>query len=121
MRFLSAITMAVVLLLAGCATNTDQYYWGSYEELIYQMYANPGEATPEVQIQKLTSDIQKAESSGKPVPPGVHAHLGMMFAAAGNLEQALGAFATEKANYPESAKFIDDVIERATRADKDEI
>ena len=76
-------------LLTACTTAPKtQYYWGSYEELLYLMYANPGEATPEMQIAKLTEDRHKAEAEGKPVPPGVNAHMGMMYAALGNAELA---------------------------------
>ena len=97
---------------AGCATQQPTYYWGNYESLLYTSYALPGEASPDLQIATITSDIQKAEAEGKPVPPGIHAHLGMMYVAAGNMEQAHVAFMQEKTLYPESTVLIDGIIER---------
>ena len=100
-------------LLMGCTTTKTQYYWGNYEQLVYQMYAEPGEATPEVQILKLTTDLQITTDKGMVTPPGVNAHLGMMYAAAGNSEQALAAFENEKRLFPESKKLMNDMITRA--------
>lgn len=103
--------------LAGCATVNQQYYWNSYEGLIYDMYNKPGKATPDVQIDKLTRDIQKAESVGRPTPPGVYAHLGFMYAAQGNMEKAEAAFNEEKTLYPESEVLINGMLERSKKTD----
>lgn len=106
------------VLATGCATQQEQYHWGSYEQLVYLMYAQPGESTPEVQIERLTRDRQKARKQGKPIPPGVNAHMGMMYAALGNTGQALAAFEEEKRLYPESRVFMDGMIKRAQEAAK---
>ncbi len=118
MRIRALLLSLLMAALTGCAGTQTQYYWGNYENLVYLMYAQPGEATPEVQIERLTTDRQKAEAAGLPVPPGVNAHMGMMYAALGNIEQALAAFEEEKRLYPESAKFMDDMISRATGGKK---
>jgi hypothetical protein len=97
---------------AGCATQNSIYYWGNYENLLYTSYALPGEASPNLQIAKITSDIQRADAEGKPVPPGIHAHLGMLYVAVDNMEQAHVAFIQEKTLYPESTIFMDGIIER---------
>ncbi len=109
-----ACFIVAACLLAGCVTQPkDTYYWGSYEQLIYDMYNKPGSADPALQIDKLTADINAAEQAGKPVPPGVHAHLGMMFAMQGNVEQSQAAFLQEKTLYPEAAVLIDGMMARA--------
>mgnify|MGYP006079235553 FL=1 len=105
--------LLVAVLSTGCVTPQTQYHWGEYESLLYQMYANPSEATPELQIQQLTQDKQEAEAAGKPIAPGINAHMGMMHAAMGNLEAAIAAFEEEKLRYPESKQFMDDMIDRA--------
>lgn len=107
-----------LLVLSGCASQKTQYYWGEYENFVYLMYAKPGEATPEVQIQRLVAERDLAQAAGKPVPPGVNAHLGMMYAASGNIEQALLSFEEEKRTYPESGKLMDDMIARAKGEEK---
>ncbi|MBV1880070.1 MAG: DUF4810 domain-containing protein [Pseudomonadales bacterium] len=100
--------------LLGCApAQKNYYYWGKYEQLIHDMYVKPGTADAGTQIQKLTTDIQKAQNYGKEVPPGVYAHLGFMYALKGNIAQAEDAFNEEKARYPESVVFIDGMMNRA--------
>lgn len=110
------IILLIAVLGGGCATNSEKYYWGSYENLIYKMYIKPGSADPGLQIISLTRDIQKAQDSGQKVPPGVHAHLGFMYAIQGNVEQSQAAFLQEKLLFPESAIFIDGMMTRASKA-----
>ena len=116
------LVLVVFLFLifgVGCTTTPTIYYWGSYENLLYKSYAEPGEAEPNLQIQALTTDIQRAQDEGKPVPPGVHAHLGMLYAAVDNVEQAHAAFVQEKTLYPESATFVDGIIARAFKGESE--
>lgn len=101
------------LLVSACQNTTNLYYWGEYEQLVYDMYHKPGSATPEVQIDKLSLDIEKANNSGQNLPPGVYAHLGLMYAAVGNMPAAESAFTAEKNLFPESAVFIDGMLKRA--------
>lgn len=113
------ILVCVLWLLAGCASNKNLYYWGHYEPLIYDMYVKPGKADPGTQIEKLTGDIQKAQGRDKTIPPGVYAHLGFMYAIQGNLGRAEEAFNEEKALYPESVVFIDGMMDRAIKINKE--
>lgn len=111
-----AATMAACLLLGACETTSSLYYWGDYEQLVYEMYNKPGKAPPELQVDKLSADIERAQSSGRKVAPGIHAHLGMMYASIGNMAAAEAAFANEKALYPESEVFLDGMLQRAYQA-----
>ncbi len=102
-------------LLVGCADpgpKPPAYSWGNYESLIYDMYAKPGEATPEAQIDQLSASLQASESSGTQAGPGVHAHLGYMQYLTGNVDAARDAFEQEKALYPESTAFIDGLLKQ---------
>ena len=113
MRGLKTHTLiGFLVVLSGCATSKPMYYWGEYEDLVYSMYVEPGEADPGTQVIKLTEDIQKAHDSGLNVPPGVHAHLGYMQYLQGNTSLGLHEFEVEKELYPESAIFIDGLLER---------
>lgn len=101
-------------LLAGCAMGPKPlYYWGNYEQLIYEMQVKPGAADPVKQIDLLTTDIQRASDHGLQVPPGLYAHLGFMYAIQGEGANALQAFNQEKALYPESTVLIDGMLKRA--------
>ena len=109
-------TVVLTVLLSACDTGpakpTLNYHWGDYDSLVYDMYAKPGEATPVVQISKLSAQIEETKSRGEPVPPGVHAHLGYMQYISGNTDAAVIEFEQERAAYPESAVFIDGIIRR---------
>ena len=103
----------VFFLIQGCVAQKQTLYnWGSYEQLIYQNYANPGKASPEEQILKLEADSQIAKSKNKPLPPGFHAQMGVLFFQMGKLDQARQAFITEGELFPESRQFMDRLISR---------
>ncbi len=111
LSFGAALISAAFVLLSGCASST-KYYWGSYENLIYSQYQEPGKATPEYQIQVLEADIQKARSANMPLPPGFYAHLGYQYLQAGKAVEARNYFTAEKKAFPESAKLMDRFIQR---------
>lgn len=106
------LLLASILIMVGCATSEPLYFWGDYEDLIYQMYIKPGSADSTTQISKLKENINQASSAGKTVPPGLHAHLGYMYFLQGDGHAALLEFETEKILFPESAKFIDGLTGR---------
>ena len=97
------------LLLTGCST-PSLYTWGHYEDLVYVSYAAPGKAPPEMQIEKLEQDYQKARAANRRMHPGFHAHLGYLYFQTGKLDQARQEFETEKAEFPESAVFMDRLL-----------
>lgn len=106
MHLKKAAAVIVVLLLAGCANKTPQkiYQWGDYQKSVYQYYTN--ETTPQDQIAALRTLIETAQASNKPVPPGVHAHLGMLYSNTGDAGLAMAEFNAEKNQYPESAAYM---------------
>src|SRR6266478_5424546 len=98
--------LALLGLVAGCESPSI-YSWGHYEGLVYASYAAPGKVSPEMQVERLEEDYQKARAQNKPVPPGFHAHLGHLYYQLGKMDQARQEFQTEKATFPESAVFMD--------------
>jgi hypothetical protein len=113
-RFLALAGLALAgALLSACAEpgpRPPAYAWGGYEDLIYAMYAKPGEATPEVQIERLSASLQEGESKDLKAGPGVYAHLGYMQYLTGNVDAARDAFEREKGLYPESTAFMDRLL-----------
>lgn len=118
MPWLKAALVTTCIVLSACETTSNLYYWGSYERLLYDMYNKPGAAPAELQIDALSTDIEKAENSGQKVAPGIHAHLGLMYASVGNMAAAEAAFNNEKRLYPESATLLDGMLQRAYDARK---
>ena len=107
-------TMAVfglALVLVGCATRSPPLYqWGNYEELIYTSYAAPGNVPPEKQVEILEADYQKARAGNQRMPPGWHAQLGFLYFQLGKADQGRQELLTEKAQFPESAVFVDRLL-----------
>lgn len=116
MRVFKQVLVSILLIVTiqGCETTQTRplYYWGEYEPLIYDMYHRPGNAPPSEQINKLIETIDKSEGTGRLVAPGIHAHLGFMYAAQGNIGLAEQAFHNEMALYPESRVFIEGMLAR---------
>jgi hypothetical protein len=108
--FKRGIVVLFCALTIGCAASEPRYFWGDYEDLIYQMYIEPGSADSTIQIAKLQDDIGKAGAEGKPVPPGLHGHLGYMYLVQGDTHNAVLEFETEKRLFPESTQFIDGLM-----------
>jgi hypothetical protein len=101
---------AGILALAGCASQPTQYSWGSYEEVIYASYLSRSDLPAEKQIEMLEKDYQAARAENKRMPPGWHAQLAYLYYEIGKPEQARQELLTEKAEFPESAVFMDRLL-----------
>jgi len=98
---------AVAMLLTGCVTAPQTiYYNGGYSSAVYQ-YLKNDEMSIEEQIGILETIIEQAANEGKPVLPGVHAHLGLLYFDSGNPGLGTNHFETEKQLFPESVSYID--------------
>ena len=106
------IGLAVAALLIGCANSTTLYEWGRYEDAIYDMYLTPGKVSNAEEIERLEQQIVETVSAEKFVPPGLHAHVAYLYISDGDFVTALVHLQSEKAKFPESAHFIDGIIER---------
>lgn len=96
-----------LLALTGCVTKQQPIYgWGNYQQQVYQ-YFKADTKSNEEQIAALEESMQKNRSKGTPLPPGYHAHLGMLYANAGKPDMVVQEFETEKALFPESAPYMD--------------
>jgi len=105
-----------ILSMTGCMQpKPNIYYWGNYEQLVHDMYLKPGSADAPTQIEKLSSDLQNAESRGLKIHPGLYAQLGFMYALEGRMVEMESAFNQEKSLFPESTIFIDGLLKRAKR------
>lgn len=109
------ITMAIALGIVGCKTTEPLYYYGEYNTAVYTYLKGEG-ATLEEQITALKETIELADANGKPIAPGVHAHLGMLYFETGNPQQGEVHFEQEKQIFPESVQYIDFLLTSAKGA-----
>ena len=101
---------ALIACLSGCESSPDALYsWGSYESQVYA-YLN-GESR-EKQILALERDAEKILANNKNVPPGFYAHLGLLYAEAGDEAKAIACFEIEKIRFPEAGVYMDFLLRR---------
>jgi len=106
---LTALLMGATLLV-GCASGPKPIYqWEHYQPQVYEYFKGQ---SPEQQITVLEEDQEKIKSAGNRVPPGLHAHLGMLYAQAGNDSKAVAEFQAEKTLFPESAAYMDFLLKK---------
>lgn len=103
-------SMGVTMLLAGCATGPQPLYqWESYQTQVYDYFKGDSK---EKQIEALERDLEKMHAKGHVAPPGVQAHLGLLYATTGNDGKAAMYLTAEKTQYPESSAYIDFLLKK---------
>lgn len=103
-RFLSVCTVAAVL--SACSQPKTLYSWESYQPSVYA-YLEKGGTDHLSQTEDMEENIQTASAQNKALPPGFHAHLGMLYLKNGQTEKATEQFEKERVTYPESVWFMD--------------
>ena len=98
-----ALASAAALLLSGCVDDSPRqlYYWdGAYTSSVYEYLTQEGDAG--AQIAALEQSLQKAYQRAAKVPPGLHAHLGLLYLSQGNGAKFKAYVEKEAELYPES-------------------
>ena len=110
MRFKTLANFALVctaaLLLSGCADDSPRqlYSWdGAYTSSVYEYLTEEGDAG--AQIAALEQSLQKAYQRAAKVPPGLHAHLGLLYLSQGNGAKFKAYVEKEADLYPESRDY----------------
>jgi len=112
LRLVAAIAMGSVLV--GCAEAPKRlYYWEGFQGQLYAHF-NADSSSPEDQLRILDAQAQKARASGAALPPGFRAHLAMIYLRLGRDGEAKQELEAEKANFPESAPYMDFLLKRMT-------
>lgn len=98
--------------LAGCVQAPKPLYsWESFPRTQYEFLQRSG-ATPGDQIRAMETHAQLARDGGAALPPGFRAHLGMLYLSVGNGDGARDMWIAEKTAFPESAPYIDRLLQR---------
>lgn len=99
----------LMLLVSACGTpSKNLFYWGDYQNIVYQGWEET--STIDEQTQKLQETVQMASNKSERVAPGIHAHLGMLYLKSGQRDKAIESLKQEKLLYPESSKYMDYLI-----------
>jgi hypothetical protein len=94
--------------LGGCVSGPKTLYqWERYQSNVDAYFRDGAKLSPDAQTQLMEADLQKIRAAGGVVPPGYHAHLGLLYGQQGQLDQFAEQIQTEKAQYPESETFMD--------------
>ncbi|MEM7200533.1 MAG: DUF4810 domain-containing protein [Planctomycetota bacterium] len=112
MRRRLILALAAAVTAAACSSTPQRYEWGSYQESVYLLTAGEGQVDVDAQIQAMNATVEQARQRDRPVPPGMHAHIGLLYSMRGELDLATAAFETERELYPESAGFINGMLTR---------
>ncbi len=103
--------LAILAALTGCGSPTI-YRWGGYETSIRALYADAGQKSLARQMSALAREVEAARHGGRNLPPGVRAHLGYICYLNGYPEAAAEYLHAEREAFPESARFVEVVLER---------
>jgi hypothetical protein len=109
--FLSLSVMA--LLISGCSGKKPMYEYSNYSESYYQLkQTGDAESTAKWKT-SLEDSIEKSNALAIRVPPGIYANLGYLYLKVSDTQKAISFFKMEKALYPESGVFMDNLIKKA--------
>ena len=120
-KLLCAFSLAVSLLFFSCGTTEKvqkPYEWDNYTMATYNYVKVPNDET----LQSLFATYQRIMDGQNgetvyrnTVPPGVCADYGYMLILAGKTDEGKALLLKEKELYPESAVFIERVLEMVER------
>jgi hypothetical protein len=104
---------ACIAVLAGCAHKAPPplYMWESFPKQQYDALLKAG-VSPLEQVAAMEEHAEKARAAGAALPPGFRAHLGMLKLSAGDVDRARQLWQAEKASFPESTPYMDQLLKR---------
>jgi hypothetical protein len=108
----AGLALALVASAAASCGSPTYYRWGRYEDSVYAVTRQPDGFDLQAEIDTLEQDLAQTMDAQRPVPPGLHAHLGYLHSVAGNPTAAREHFLDEKSLFPESAVFMDHLLLR---------
>ena len=109
---LSALA-ALISMLAACAAKGPGplYLWEAFPRQQYDALLRGGFSADE-HIRQLEAHAEKARAANAALPPGLRAHLGMLYLGAGNAERARELWKAEILAFPESSAYMGQLIRK---------
>ncbi|KQV50289.1 hypothetical protein ASC95_12945 [Pelomonas sp. Root1217] len=108
--------LIAALALVGCAQPGPKplYQWAGYQNSVYQyLKSNGGE--PGAQIAALEAQLDKNKAAGEVTPPGMRAHLALLYSKVGDEVAAQRHLEAERAQFPESSAYVDFLLKTAQK------
>jgi len=109
------VPMVVASLLVGCGAEPAKplYSYGNYSDSYYAYKKNMNPESTLALQKSIEQTIENTDNgrSGR-VPPGMYANLGYLYLKAGKPNDAIASFTKEKNVYPESALFMNRLINK---------
>ncbi|MCK6390071.1 MAG: DUF4810 domain-containing protein [Azonexus sp.] len=100
--------------LSGCASRPQPlYHWGSFQAQQYAYFK--GQKGPEEGIQELLKIQEEAKAAGRPVPPGLKAHMGLLYGLTGRTDLLEQNLLAERQQFPESSVYVDFLLKKQSK------
>lgn len=108
----AVLALTAVATLAGCVQTAQPLYsWETFPRQQYMFLLREG-VSPDQQIKDAETHAEKARASNLALPPGLRAHLGMLYLSVGNSGRAAEMWNAEKKAFPESTPYMDQLLQR---------
>lgn len=98
----------VGLLLTGCATNSQLYDWGDYEQTLFVVYHEP--EYKEQALNDYLTFVREHQGMDN-LAPGLYAEAGTFLLEQGDVEGAIAFYRMEYERWPESRPMLGMLIE----------
>lgn len=108
--------LVAALAVVGCAQPGPKplYQWAGYQDSVYQ-YLKTNGTEPGAQISTLEAQLEKNRAAHEADPPGMHAHLALLYSKIGDDVAAQRHLQAERAQFPESAAYVDFLLKNTNK------